>query len=66
MHALGISLLVGGAAFLCGALVFLLPTERKLSSRQKSVEESQEDIDFYLEQIINSKKVPERLVGLAI
>jgi hypothetical protein len=51
MDALGVSLLVGGTAFLFCGLVFLLPTERKLSSRQESVEESQQEIEFYLGEI---------------
>jgi hypothetical protein len=51
MDALGVSLLVSGTAFLFSGLVFLIPTERKLSSRQKAVEESQKDIEFYLEQL---------------
>jgi hypothetical protein len=51
MDALGVSLLVGGTAFLFSGLVFLLPTERKRSAHQKSVEENQEQIEFYLGQI---------------
>jgi hypothetical protein len=51
MHALGVSLLVGGIAFLLSGLIFLLPTERKLSSRQESFENSQKDLEYYLGEI---------------
>jgi hypothetical protein len=30
MDALGVSLIVGGAAFVCSGLIFLLPAERRL------------------------------------
>jgi hypothetical protein len=50
MDALGVSLLVGGTAFLLSGLVFLLPAGRRLSSEQRTVEERQEQIDFYLDQ----------------
>ena len=51
MDALGISLIVGGMAFLFTGLIFLLPTERKLSSRQESFEESQERTEYYLQEM---------------
>lgn len=51
MHALGISLLVGGAAFLLSGLVFLLPAGRKPSSEPETLEESQAQIEFHLEQL---------------
>jgi hypothetical protein len=51
MNVLGVSLLVGGVAFLCSGLIFLLPTERKTSSHEKSVQENQEAIELYLQQI---------------
>ena len=44
-HAIGLALIVGGAAFLCSGLIFLLPTGRKLSSSQGSIEEGQEKVD---------------------
>jgi hypothetical protein len=56
MDALGVSLLVGGTAFLCSGLVFLLPRERDLSSHRRSVEESQEQIEFYLGEIRKQQK----------
>ena len=51
MDALGISLIVGDMAFLFTGLIFLLPTERKLSSRQESFEESQERTEYYLQEM---------------
>jgi hypothetical protein len=51
MAAVGVSMLVGGTAFLLSGLIFLLPTERKLSSRQQSFEESQKDLERYLGEI---------------
>jgi hypothetical protein len=55
MHALGVSLIVCGMAFLVSGLLFLIPTERKLSSRQDSFEESQERMDYFLQLI---RKLP--------
>jgi hypothetical protein len=43
MKALGLSMLVGGVAFLFSGLIFLLPTERKLSKRQRSFQEGQQE-----------------------
>jgi hypothetical protein len=51
MDTLGVALLVGGMAFLFSGLVFLLPTERKLSSRMESFEETQQQIEYYLSQM---------------
>jgi cytochrome c biogenesis protein CcdA len=51
MKALGLSMIVGGMAFLFSGLVFLLPTERKLSARKRSFEESQEELEYYLSQM---------------
>ena len=44
-------MIVGGMAFLFSGLIFLLPTERKLSAREHSFEESQEEIEYYLRQM---------------
>jgi len=49
MYSLGISLIVGGAAFVCSGLVFLLPAGRTRST--KSVEQSLEEIDGYLHEM---------------
>jgi hypothetical protein len=51
MDTLGVALLVGGMAFLFSGLIFLLPTERKLSSRMESFEETQQQIEYYLSQM---------------
>ena len=51
METLGVALLVGGMAFLFSGLVFLLPTERKLSSRMESFEETQQQIEYYLSKM---------------
>jgi hypothetical protein len=42
MDTLGVSLLVGGMAFLISGLVFLLPTERKPSLRIEPSEDSED------------------------
>jgi hypothetical protein len=51
MDTLGVALLVGGMAFLFSGLVFLLPIERKLSSRMESFEDSQRRTEYYLSQM---------------
>ncbi len=51
MHNLGIALIVGGMAFLCSGLIFLIPVERKLASSEDSFEESQDRIEYYLHQM---------------
>jgi len=51
METLGVALLVGGMAFLFSGLIFLLPTERKLSSRMESFEGSQQQIEYYLSKM---------------
>ena len=51
METLGVALLVGGMAFLFSGLIFLLPTERKLSSRIESFEDTQQQIEHYLSQL---------------
>jgi hypothetical protein len=55
MDTLGFSLIVGGMAFLCSGMVFLLPTEREISSQKKSVQISQKQIEFYLRQMRNQR-----------
>jgi len=50
MTALGVSLIVAGTAFLVSGLIFLLPTERRLTTQIKSIEESQKEIEDRLEQ----------------
>ena len=51
MDSVGIALIVGGMAFLASGLIFLIPTERKLSSSQVVFEESRERTEKYLAQM---------------
>ena len=51
MKALGLSMIVGGLAFLLSGLIFLLPNERKRLERKHSFEESQREIEYYLSQM---------------
>jgi hypothetical protein len=51
METWGVALLVGGMAFLFSGLIFLLPTERKLSSHMESFENSQQQIEYYLSEM---------------
>jgi hypothetical protein len=48
MDALGLALIVGGAAFVVSGLVFLLPGPRKRQRQRETVDESREQIDFHL------------------
>ena len=54
MTALGLSMIVGGTAFLLGGLIFLLPVKRGQSIREKPLEEAQNEIEFYLRRIRKS------------
>ena len=51
MEKLGVALVVGGMAFLFSGLVFLLRTERKISSRMESFEDTQQEIEYHLSQM---------------
>lgn len=52
MKALGLSMIVGGVAFLfISGLIFLLPTERRLAAGEQSFEESQKEIERHLQQM---------------
>jgi hypothetical protein len=51
MTTLGLSMIVGGAAFLLSGLIFLLPTKREQSIQEKPPEEAQNAIEFYLRRI---------------
>ncbi len=51
MDTLGLVLIVAGAAFLCSGLIFLLPTERRVSSSRRSTEENLDEIESYLQQM---------------
>ena len=51
MDALGVSLIVGGMAFLFSSLVFLLPREKKVAGNERSFEESRKEIEYHLGQM---------------
>ena len=51
MNTLGLSMIVAGVAFLFSGLIFLLPIERRLSAREQTFEESQNEIERHLEQM---------------
>lgn len=51
MNTLGLSMIVGGVAFLLSGLIFLLPIERRLSAGEQTFEESQKEIARHLEQM---------------
>jgi len=56
MTALGLSMIVGGTAFLLSGLIFLLPAGRKQSAHHRSFEQASSEIEFYLSQM---RKEPE-------
>jgi hypothetical protein len=56
MKAFGLSMIVGGMASLFSGLVFLLPIERKLSARERSFEETQEEIEYHLSQMRKARE----------
>jgi Na+-transporting methylmalonyl-CoA/oxaloacetate decarboxylase gamma subunit len=47
MQTIGVAMIVGGMAFLFSGLIFLIPTERKISSSEQSFDESQQQIEYY-------------------
>ena len=51
MNTLGVSLIVGGMAFLVSGLLFLLPTKRKPPQPIESFDESRERTEYYLEML---------------
>ena len=56
MTALGLSMMVGGMAFLLSGLIFLLPIGRKQSAQDRSFEEARNEIEFYLDQMRNKSE----------
>jgi hypothetical protein len=58
MDSLGVALLVGGMAFLISALIFSIPSERKLSSSQETFEESLERLEHHLDEIGRERGEP--------
>jgi len=55
--SLGIALIVGGLAFLCGGLIFLLPVGRK-ASQDDSIEENRESVDRGLQAAHDERDDP--------
>jgi predicted phage tail protein len=51
MTALGLSMIVGGMAFLLSGLIFLLPSGQRQSKRDQSFEQARNEIEFYLSQM---------------
>jgi hypothetical protein len=56
MDILGKSLVVLGMAFVISGLVLMLPTGRKKSAKQESLEESQERTEYYLQQMREERR----------
>jgi hypothetical protein len=50
METLGLALIVGGAAFVCSGLVFLLPTGRRSSESEDLIQENRDEIDGHLQR----------------
>jgi hypothetical protein len=51
METLAISLIVAGSAFVCSGLIFLLPIQKTITGKQRSVEQSLSEIEQYLGEI---------------
>jgi hypothetical protein len=51
MTALGLSMIVGGMAFLLSGLIFLLPAGRRQSARDQTFEQARNEIEFHLSQM---------------
>lgn len=51
METLGLSLVVGGAAFLTSGLIFLLPVRRRQLRQRESFQESIDRIDHHLHEM---------------
>jgi hypothetical protein len=51
MNALGLALLVGGAALVVSGLVFLLPIRRKQLQQRETFQEGIERIDHHLQEM---------------
>jgi hypothetical protein len=51
MTTMGLSMIVGGTAFLLSGLIFLLPIKRGQSIQEKPPEEALNEIEFYLRRI---------------
>jgi hypothetical protein len=51
MDNLALALVVGGAAFVCSGLVFLLPSGRRRLRRGESIDESRDKVDLHLQEL---------------
>jgi hypothetical protein len=51
MDNLALALIVGGAAFVCSGLVFLLPSGRGRPRRGESIDESRARVDRHLQEL---------------
>jgi hypothetical protein len=51
MDNLALALIVGGAAFVCSGLVFLLPARRRRLRRGETIDESRDSVDRHLQQL---------------
>jgi hypothetical protein len=51
MDNLALSLIVGGAAFVCSGLVFLLPSGRRRLRRGETIDESRARVDQHLKEL---------------
>ena len=51
MDNVALALIVGGAAFVCSGLVFLLPARRRRLRRGETVDESRDRVDQHLQEL---------------
>ena len=51
MDDVALALIVGGAAFVCSGLVFLLPSGRKRLRRGETLDESRNRVDQHLQEL---------------
>ena len=58
MNTIGVAMIVCGMALLFSGLISLLPTERKLSTSNESIEASREKIVYFLAQIRKHRSQP--------
>jgi hypothetical protein len=58
MNTIAVVMIVGGMASLFSGLFFLLPAERALSDTNESLDESQERIEYYLQQLRKETSQP--------
>ena len=58
MNTIGVAMIVGGMSLLFSGLIFLLPTERKLSSSNESIEASRKKIVYFLARILKHRSQP--------